>query len=957
MKRLLLLFFLLSASGAFAASTEIITAHITITNAPLGNTNTITYNATTRSWTNSVSSSPSTLIQQTNSIPYSVTNLWLQLGTYPVSVIHRFTNTATAVSVVGGIGQAMTVSVTPGWATVAYQTNTVGLPNYVVRVPFNLEGLQDQTNIASGVLAIMDRTTNAFGTNWLSMSNFVTLSTAQAVGNKIITNSLLHLSGLTAATNISGEVTWFTNGQWTNGTLYAATARGLSVPGTGAQTIDIGSTFSGGATNDLANAIGWNSLAGGYGSIAFGHGAKVLTERGIAIGIAAKINLAANEGNYGMALGGLTDVEADYGIALGYDANVSEYHTNSMAIGAQVTTTKTNQIQLGLSTHTTSIRGIAEVSRITAAHFNGAWTNQAKMSEPAFSFTTLGNGNNIAISFGSNAFVRLDGSITIDSSICGIVGGYDGVRYLVENNTGFGVTFAQNTVDPTPANRIVNYTGTDYALVDGGFLELIYDAAESRWNTIPLYPITASATNSVYILQTNAVDFGSGNNRLNFTGHGVSINATNATGTNQIGIQAHAGWLLTNAVVVGQSSNLNLIAGSGVTILATHISGTNAFEISASGGSGWTWAETNVTTYASNTTDTPHIVQPFIGSTNFAWLVGQTNGSRSLSSTQGFGINSNVTQLLAPGGATGSPSYSFANDPDVGLANFSANAWGLQAGGSYHIWTYASAGYPTVLNSVGFSASQIAGASALITMDSANVLNQRNGTTPQTNRVSLSYSDASNNSGLEEGYDVTKGAYFLRSWANGTHTNAPIMITARTSSETNALFHTNGSSYFFGPVAVMPKTPLAGDSFRVDGTNGTATLQTFAVNENSMLTAQTNFTATVSTADATVTTIYTFTPEAGYAYLITFRVIGQNEADTSTCAFNASATYSEHGGSVTQIGVDTAVGAPMQSASLATTAVTTDTSGGAIRIRVTGVALTDIDWRIRGEIIRVNGES
>lgn len=617
MKLRALLFILLCFVGMSShAATEIITAHVAITNAPLGNTNTITVNASTRTWTNSVSSSLSTLIQQTNSIPYSATNLWLQLGTYPASAQHVLimTNGSNVVSLRGGVGEALSVSISAGWATLTFTTNTVSTPTYVVRVPFRLEGLQDQTNIASGVIEILQKSTNALGTNWVATSNLVNRYHNQDVyGNKTwlgtnsFTNSSWRGGTIAQVTNLSGYIGSLTNGYLTNVYAETFTVTNLYVPGAGSGSIAIQAPgFTTDASGQGAIAIGGAAVASGVNDVVIGSGAEGAWGNGVIIGTGAAAN-ATNQiviGNGAVGAG-----------------------ANSIVLGNGAQSTTSNQVRLATSTYTVSIPGALEASQVNMLRLVGSITNDAKWSSPASSFTTLGNGNNIAVDFGSNYWIHLDGTITTDSAICGIVGGFDGVEYFIFNNTGYGVTFAQNTVDPTPANRIVNYTGSDYALVTGGFLRLIYDSASARWRTIPLYPITAAATNAVAIVQTNAVDFGSGNNRLNFVpGFGTSILATNATGTSTVGIASQTGWLLTNGVVVGQSTNLNLVPGSGITFLVTNLNGSNIVGISSTASGGWTWAETNVTTYASNTTDIPHIIQPLTGTSASWFRINNTNG-------------------------------------------------------------------------------------------------------------------------------------------------------------------------------------------------------------------------------------------------------------------------------------------------------------------------------------------
>jgi hypothetical protein len=103
---LVILFVLFAAfcSKTEAAAIDRITATIAVTNAPIGNTNKITINGNVRSFTNSVTASPGTLVQETNSIPWTATNLLDQLTAYRISQFHFLGSSAsTNVRITGDI--------------------------------------------------------------------------------------------------------------------------------------------------------------------------------------------------------------------------------------------------------------------------------------------------------------------------------------------------------------------------------------------------------------------------------------------------------------------------------------------------------------------------------------------------------------------------------------------------------------------------------------------------------------------------------------------------------------------------------------------------------------------------------------------------------------------------------------------------------------------------------------
>jgi hypothetical protein len=170
---------LLVLFAAFCSRTEAadrITATVAVTNAPIGNTNKITINGNVRSFTNSVTGSPGTLVQETNSIPWTATNLLNQLTAYRVSQFHFLGSSAsTNVRITGAVGEALTVTLAGGWGTVTYTTQTVASPTIVVRVPLSVEPASNRTLVASELVkGISDNSTNAFATNAVAMSNYIT---------------------------------------------------------------------------------------------------------------------------------------------------------------------------------------------------------------------------------------------------------------------------------------------------------------------------------------------------------------------------------------------------------------------------------------------------------------------------------------------------------------------------------------------------------------------------------------------------------------------------------------------------------------------------------------------------------------------------------------------------------------------------------------------------------------
>lgn len=98
----------------------------------------------------------------------------------------------------------------------------------------------------------------------------------------------------------------------------------------------------------------------------------------------------------------------------------------------------------------------------------------------------------------------------------------------------------------------------------------------------------------------------------------------------------------------------------------------------------------------------------------------------------------------------------------------------------------------------------------------------------------------------------------------------------------------------------------------------------------------------VQTADATVTTLLSFTPTADRTVFVKLRVAGRRSDDAAGAGYEVTAAFRvTSGGAVTLIG---AAGATFTAEDDATWNCTLDTDGTLIRARVTGVAATTIRW-------------
>src|SRR5882724_1837770 len=172
MKRIIAgILFCLFASRIFAAN--IITATVTITNAPVTNGMSLTVNGSTRTWTNHVFV-PATQILTNSSIGGATTNLYFHIGANKFSGLILYPLSATnSIVLQSAPGGALAVTFSAGWGSVLLQTNT-GDSGLAVVVPYQNAIAAKQTNMVSGVAAMIDADegTNVIRATAPAMANF-----------------------------------------------------------------------------------------------------------------------------------------------------------------------------------------------------------------------------------------------------------------------------------------------------------------------------------------------------------------------------------------------------------------------------------------------------------------------------------------------------------------------------------------------------------------------------------------------------------------------------------------------------------------------------------------------------------------------------------------------------------------------------------------------------------------
>lgn len=98
--------------------------------------------------------------------------------------------------------------------------------------------------------------------------------------------------------------------------------------------------------------------------------------------------------------------------------------------------------------------------------------------------------------------------------------------------------------------------------------------------------------------------------------------------------------------------------------------------------------------------------------------------------------------------------------------------------------------------------------------------------------------------------------------------------------------------------------------------------------------------ATVQTTDATVTTLLATTPDDGVAIICECRITGRKNDGTESAGYTVTGAFRRAGATTTTVG--TAVTATHED--VAGWDAILDSSGTDVRVRVTGVAATTIDW-------------
>lgn len=465
---------LLCCLTAFAAADERITLTITVTNPPVTG-HSLTVVGSTRIWSNLTSSG---FILTNSTVNNSATNMFLHIAANPFGsprLILQWANT-NQIRLIGQIGQAVTATTNGLWATLTLSTQS-GPTTVNAVYPFaNIVGDTNRTNQASKfVLGMSDYATNAFASNSMAMSDFVTKGTPVG-GSQTVT-------GATAFHRIADS----TNA----GTVYGGGyAHGTNMTNMAVQRINM-ITFGPAFTNRGA-IIFYDYASNRTATIrANSNGIPSLYDAGptadpwnvdeLLIGLtqpnsAALLNVLSAANAFPLlAPSSLSGNLSNTWTSANYWNNASNVFAQAPLFPAGFTASGSVQTNAFLYNW-----------RSTNAQFFETNTVRGDLSFDSRVNTSLANGNNAGVLLGTNVYLRLMGP-TIAYTIAGFASERAGAFHILQlTNPAVTVTIANESgLEATAANRIVTGTGADLVLANNpAFIQIIRDGAADRWRVV-----------------------------------------------------------------------------------------------------------------------------------------------------------------------------------------------------------------------------------------------------------------------------------------------------------------------------------------------------------------------------------------------------------------------------------------------------------------------------------------
>jgi len=413
---------------------------------------------------------------------------------------------------------AFEVQITGTWGT-TNSVVTTGTNKYDVSFPWSALPAPQQVDQASEMIVGLNlHPTNLFDSTAPVMQNYLSLNNTNTSFNKTLSNSVIEFTTLTN--------NWI-GGNTNNGTIFDGLYEAPDITNAPSISGTFGLIDGGGGT-DLTNVIihspiltngrnfgiafsspgsgadsenfGTGSGAEGVRSTVLGKDVTSLGDDSVVVGYAGSNPDAAFDrttliganivgtGIDNVGVGESVTTSGQGSVVLGANGNDNGF-TNAVVFCQGVGGTADNHFTMGDSEHLVDVAGVL-LPKLTSNEVHvghTVFTNEMALAYHAAVVTSLGDGVNLSIT-ATNPYTQFTGTLTANAIIAGIASGYNGQRIIHQNETGFELSYEQDTVDPTPANRITTPTGAKVPVAQGSSIKLVYDATASKWDIENVWP-------------------------------------------------------------------------------------------------------------------------------------------------------------------------------------------------------------------------------------------------------------------------------------------------------------------------------------------------------------------------------------------------------------------------------------------------------------------------------------
>ena len=482
----------------------------------------------------------------TNTIAHFSTYPVYSLGSgTPQAIITFSTTNTSAFEVAAPVNTNLSISFGGNWARVYYVTSTFNLSNPIL-VDTNRMSAVPRTNALNAVVNLLSSAvvaSNTIAPGKAFMAHYTDNTSSQNLSNKTLTapivqggrivnatnltgtnvaftnvtlylvavtgvsdvsgyigsltngalwSNILHRANISNAVAIGGIVHRLTNGYWTNGVLSGPKTTNL---------INYGNAISSPNTNGMGGenfgkesvASGLNSFAAGYGATAtasataaLGFGAQATNTGASATGTGA-IAGGSQSSSYGSSAEALGTASGAWGALARSDYDYSDAVGGKDYTGTAVTATSSNQVRIGTAVKTVSIAGRLEVEgSITNSTLTGTNVLNARLDLTARANTTLANGYNSGVVFGTNTYIRFSGPTAAYTNAGFAAPG--GPQFVIAQFDNPGLSFTllpESGLEATTANRILTGTGALMNSTNNPVMaQFLYDTSVSRWRVI-----------------------------------------------------------------------------------------------------------------------------------------------------------------------------------------------------------------------------------------------------------------------------------------------------------------------------------------------------------------------------------------------------------------------------------------------------------------------------------------